>query len=74
MLVVVRRKQLKSGEWYFVPVDAESFSLLWDATECGWFYARHWQGTLDRLRYWFGDVKLTNRWYHIQRCREAGFD
>lgn len=40
MLVVVRRKQIKTnGEWYFVPVDAESFGLLYDATACGWFYA-----------------------------------
>lgn len=74
MLVVVRRKRRKNGDWYFVPVDSESFSLLWDATMCGWFYASQWDKTLTLLRRWFGDVKLTNRWYHIQRCRETGFD
>lgn len=73
MLVVVRRKQVKSGEWVFYPVDALSFNMLFDATSCSWFYASQWQPTLERLQHWFGDVKMTNRWFHIQRRREPGF-
>lgn len=71
MLIVVRRKQRKDGNWYFAPVDQESFSLLWDAIGYGWFDASQWQVVLSLLRYHFGnDAKMSNRWKDIVRLRE----
>ncbi len=54
---------------YYVPVDKHSFRLLMGATGFGWFKPGNWQRVAEQVKFTYG-VRLTSRWYHIQRRRD----
>jgi len=74
MIVVRLIRNKYTGEWYYSPVNAFSFRWLGKLAPfgCHWFYPNDWQYVAGRAAE--HGLKLTNRWYHIQRCAEEGFN
>jgi len=73
MIVVKLTTNKHTGKHYYKPVNKFSFGVLGELTVdgCHWFYPSEWQRIAARAAE--RGLKLTNRWYHIQRSREPGF-
>jgi len=72
MIVVELVTNKYTGEHYYKPVNKFSFGWLGKLTPFGthWFYPNQWRCIAERAAE--HGLKLTSRWYHIQRSREPG--
>lgn len=65
--MVVVRLICGHGKCYYAPVDGSSFGMLINATGYGWFSPDQWQKVEKLLVSHYPHVRLSAKWYHIQR-------